>query len=61
MRTSQLDTTSTRLESYTRSILSTALAVQPDVLNANYYVVTNATHSCHNPTHAGKVPTHHKY
>ena len=25
-----------------------ALAVQPDVLNAKYYVITNATYSCHN-------------
>ena len=26
----------------------TALAVRPDVLNAKYHVITNATYSCHN-------------
>ena len=26
----------------------TALALQPDVLNAKYHVITNATYSCHN-------------
>ena len=26
----------------------TALAVQPDVLNAKNHVITNATYSCHN-------------
>ena len=26
----------------------TALAVRPDVVNAKYHVITNATYSCHN-------------
>ena len=31
-----------------RSAVWAALAVRPDVLNAKYHVITNATYSCHN-------------